>query len=49
MTEIVTALNGKPDKLYSEGLHVAGERYILVTADGRSLTARKVSTLKATR
>ena len=42
MDEVVTGLNGKPDKLYAEGLHVAGERYVLTKAEDRSLYARKV-------
>ena len=40
--EIVMGLSGKPDKLYAEGLHVAGERYVLTKAEDRSLYARKV-------
>ena len=43
MQEVVTGLSGKPDKLYAEGLHVAGERYVLTKAEDRSLYARKVS------
>ncbi|RFU34448.1 hypothetical protein B7463_g1845, partial [Scytalidium lignicola] len=39
--EIVTALDGKTDKIYAEGLHVAGERYVVTTAEGRSLYGRK--------
>ena len=39
----MTGLSGKPDKLYAEGLHVAGERYVLTKAEDRSLYARKVS------
>lgn len=39
--EIVMGLSGKPDKLYAEGLHVAGERYVLTKAEDRSLYARK--------
>jgi len=41
MQEVVTGLSGKPDKLYAEGLHVAGERYVLTKAEDRSLYARK--------
>jgi len=39
--EVITGLGGKPDKLYEDGLHVAGERYVLTKAEGRSLYARK--------
>jgi profilin len=42
MQEIVAGLSGKVDKLYAEGLHVAGERYVLTKAEDRSLYARKV-------
>jgi hypothetical protein len=42
MQEVVLGLSGKPDKLYAEGLHVAGERYVLTKAEDRSLYARKV-------
>jgi profilin len=42
MQEVVTGLSGKPDKLYAEGLHIAGERYVLTKAEDRSLYARKV-------
>jgi len=41
MQEIVSGLSGKADKLYAEGLHVAGERYVLTKAEDRSLYARK--------
>jgi len=41
MQEVVAGLSGKPDKLYAEGLHVAGERYVLTKAEDRSLYARK--------
>lgn len=39
---MITGLGGKPDKLYADGLHVAGERYVLTKAEDRSLYARKV-------
>ena len=42
MQEIVSGLSGKAEKLYAEGLHVAGERYVLTKAEERSLYARKV-------
>ncbi|PSS12329.1 hypothetical protein M430DRAFT_60587 [Amorphotheca resinae ATCC 22711] len=41
MQEVVTGLSGKPEKLYSDGLHIAGERYVLTKAEDRSLYARK--------
>jgi profilin len=40
--EVITGLSGKPDKLYADGFHVAGERYVLTKAEDRSLYARKV-------
>jgi profilin len=45
MQEVVTGLSGKPDKLYSEGLHVGGDRFVLTKAEDRSLYARKVSSI----
>ena len=39
---MITGLSGKLDKLYAEGLHVAGEKYVLNKAEDRSLYARKV-------
>jgi len=42
MQEVVAGLGGKVDKLYAEGLHVGGERYVLTKAEDRSLYARKV-------
>lgn len=42
---MVAGLSGKADKLYAEGLHVAGERYVLTKAEDRSLYARKVGLL----
>lgn len=44
MQEVVTGLGGNPDKLYSDGLHVGGERFVLTKAEDRSLYARKVGT-----
>lgn len=43
MQEIVTGLKGSYDKLYAEGLHIAGEKFVLTKAEDRSLYARKVS------
>lgn len=45
MKEVVAALGGSVDKLYAEGLHVGGERYVLTKAEGRSVYARKVCLL----
>jgi hypothetical protein len=42
MKEVVAGLSGSVDKLYAEGLHVGGERYVLTKAEDRSLYARKV-------
>lgn len=41
----MTGLAGNVDKLYSDGLHVGGDRFVLTKAEERSLYARKVSTL----
>jgi len=41
MQEVVAGLSGKPDNLYSNGLHVAGQKYVLNKVDERSLYARK--------
>ncbi|KAI9050405.1 hypothetical protein LZ554_005570 [Drepanopeziza brunnea f. sp. 'monogermtubi'] len=41
MKEIIAGLSGSVDKLYADGLHVAGERYVLTKAEERSLYARK--------
>jgi hypothetical protein len=43
MKEVVAGLS-KPDNLYANGLHVAGERFVLTKAEDRSLYARKVRT-----
>jgi profilin len=48
MTEVVAGLT-KPDDLYANGLHVAGDRYVLTKAEDRSLYARKVRTYTLTR
>lgn len=45
MKEVLAGLYGKPDKLYAEGLHIAGERYVLTKVEERSLYARKVGYL----
>ncbi len=45
MKEILTGLSGNVDKLYSDGLHVGGVRYVLTKAEDRSLYARKVGRL----
>jgi hypothetical protein len=42
--EVVNGLSGQTDKLFSDGLHVGGERFVLTKAEDRSLYARKVST-----
>jgi len=41
LKEIIAGLTGKVDKLYAEGLHVAGERFVLTNVEDRSLYARK--------
>lgn len=41
MQEVVTGLSGSVDKLYAEGFHIAGEKYVLTKAEDRSLYARK--------
>ncbi|EHK97432.1 Profilin (actin-binding protein) [Glarea lozoyensis ATCC 20868] len=40
MKEVVAGLT-QPDNLYANGLHVAGERFVLTKAEDRSLYARK--------
>lgn len=44
MAEVVKGLNGKHDDLYANGLHIAGERYVLtkVEDENKVLYARKV-------
>jgi hypothetical protein len=42
---VISGLSGKPEKLFADGLHVAGERYVLTKAEDRSLYARKVGSL----
>ncbi|KAL3420143.1 profilin [Phlyctema vagabunda] len=39
--EVISALGGSVDKLYSDGLHIAGERFVVTKAEGRSIYARK--------
>lgn len=45
MKNIVAALAGgeAADKLWIEGIHVAGERYVVFKVEGRSIYGRKVS------
>lgn len=45
MKNIVAALAGgaAADKLWTDGLHVAGERYVVFKVEGRSIYGRKVS------
>lgn len=45
MTNIVAALGGgaAADKLWTDGLHVAGERYVVFKVEDRSIYGRKVS------
>jgi len=45
MKEILTGLSGDPAKLYSDGLHVGGVRYVVTTAADRSLYARQVGSV----
>lgn len=44
MKAIVAALNGgeAADKLWTDGLHVGGERYVVFKVEGRSIYGRKV-------
>lgn len=44
MKDIVAALGGgaAADKLWTDGLHVAGERYVVFRVEGRSIYGRKV-------
>lgn len=45
MQSIVAALAGgaAADKLWTEGLHVAGERFVVFKVEGRSIYGRQVS------
>lgn len=45
MKNIVAALGGgaAADKLWTDGLYVAGERYVVFKVEGRSIYGRKVS------
>lgn len=45
MKEVVATLAGGEavTKVFSEGLHVAGERFVVFKAEGRSIYGRKVS------
>lgn len=47
MQNIVAALAGgvAADKLWTEGLHVAGDRFVVFKVEGRSIYGRKVSNL----
>lgn len=47
MKNIVAALAGgaAADTLWTDGLHVAGERYVVFKVEGRSIYGRKVSFL----
>ena len=47
MQNIVAALAGgaAADKLWTEGLHVAGERFVVFKVEGRSIYGRKVCNL----
>jgi profilin len=49
MQEVVTGLGGQHDKLFAEGLHVGGERYVVTKAEDRSLYGRKVGNPPPTR
>lgn len=45
INEVVAFYAGKGDvkKLQSDGLHIAGDRYVTIKAEDRSLYGRKVS------
>lgn len=44
MKTIVSALSGgaAKDALWADGIHVAGQRYVVTKAEDRSIYARKV-------
>jgi hypothetical protein len=44
MTALVAALKGgsAADKLWTDGLHIGGERYVVTKAEDRSIYGRKV-------
>ncbi|KFY15127.1 hypothetical protein V492_02209, partial [Pseudogymnoascus sp. VKM F-4246] len=41
MKEIVTVLGGDESTVWANGLHVAGERYVVFKVEGRSIYGRK--------
>lgn len=44
MKALVTALGGgaATDKIWAEGIHITGEKYVVTKAEDRSIYARKV-------
>lgn len=44
MTNVVASLAGGDvaDKLWTEGIYIAGERFVVFKAEGRSIYGRKV-------
>ena len=45
MQIIVAGLKGDTDKLWADGTHIAGEKYVTTKAEERSIYARKVCIL----
>lgn len=43
IAEIVTGAAGAADKAFADGLHVAGERFVMARAEEGTIYARKVS------
>lgn len=43
----MAALEGNTDGIYANGLHVAGERFVVTNAQDRSIYARKVGLASA--
>jgi profilin len=45
MQILVAGLKGDTDKLWADGTHIAGEKYVTTKAEERSIYARKVCIL----
>jgi profilin len=45
MQIIIAGLKGDTDKLWADGTHIGGEKYVTTKAEERSIYARKVCVL----
>jgi len=41
MKSIVAVLGGDKDKAFSDGIHIAGERYVAFNVEGRHIYGRR--------